>query len=120
MWITILATLIAIFGQAGTINAQWATNGNNINNTNSGNVGIGTTSPASPLEVRGNAPATDYATVRVKPTVTHGGIVLDSANDTSQVHLRFFKNGTPKWQFRAPSRKVMICVSIAGQHRQMS
>jgi hypothetical protein len=30
---------------AGEARAQWVTNGNNINNTNSGNVGIGTTTP---------------------------------------------------------------------------
>jgi hypothetical protein len=33
--------------------AQWATNGNNINNTNSGNVGVGTTTPATALDVNG-------------------------------------------------------------------
>lgn len=34
--------------------SQWTTNGNNINNTNTGNVGIGTTSPATPLHVLSN------------------------------------------------------------------
>jgi hypothetical protein len=33
--------------------AQWTTNGNNINNTNSGNVGVGTASPGSRLTVVG-------------------------------------------------------------------
>jgi hypothetical protein len=33
--------------------AQWTTNGNNINNTNSGNVGVGTPSPTSRLTVVG-------------------------------------------------------------------
>ncbi|HKV37221.1 MAG TPA: hypothetical protein VJP89_22960 [Pyrinomonadaceae bacterium] len=33
--------------------AQWATNGNDINSTNSGNVGIGTTAPAAKLHVTG-------------------------------------------------------------------
>lgn len=36
-----------------TARAQWATNGSNINNTNSGNVGVGTSSPASRLTVVG-------------------------------------------------------------------
>lgn len=67
-----------------------------------GNAGIGTTAPTAPLQVVGNEPSTDYATLRVKPTVTHGGIVIDSANDSSQAHLRFFRNGVPKWQFRVP------------------
>lgn len=33
----------------------WTTNGNNISNTNSGNVGIGTSSPVSELHVRSNS-----------------------------------------------------------------
>lgn len=34
-----------------SVRAQWTTNGNNINNTNSGNVGIGTSSPNALLEI---------------------------------------------------------------------
>ena len=33
------------------IQAQWATNGNNINNTNSGNVGVGTTTPTAKVQI---------------------------------------------------------------------
>jgi len=36
-----------------TLNSLWTANGNNIYNNNSGNVGIGTTSPAAKLEVAG-------------------------------------------------------------------
>ena len=38
---------------AATANAQWATSGSNINNTNVGNVGVGTASPATKLDVGG-------------------------------------------------------------------
>jgi hypothetical protein len=34
--------------------SQWTTNGNNINNTNTGNVGIGTTTPGGKLQVAGD------------------------------------------------------------------
>jgi hypothetical protein len=81
---------------------NWAPGADVLTLKNNGNVGIGTTNPTSPLFVTGNELSADYATLRVKPTVTHGGIVIDSANDSSQVHLRFYKNGVPKWQLRVP------------------
>ena len=34
--------------------SQWTTNGNNINNTNSGNVGVGTTTPSFKFDVVGS------------------------------------------------------------------
>ena len=51
----ILAGFVLVVLQSSTVHAQWATSGNNINNTNTGNVGIGTTSPSLPLDVRGNS-----------------------------------------------------------------
>lgn len=47
------STLIAILLSHSGIMAQWATSGSNIYNTNTGNVGIGTTTPAAKLEVFG-------------------------------------------------------------------
>lgn len=48
--LTILASsamlIVLSLLQPVTVKAQWATSGNNINNTNSGNVGVGTTNPA--------------------------------------------------------------------------
>ena len=81
--------------------SQWSNSSNNIY-FNTGIVGIGAASPAAPLFVTGNEPSIDFATLRVKPSVTHGGIVIDSATNTTQAHLRFFKNGVGKWQFRVP------------------
>ncbi len=51
---TMLFVLGVIAIQAGSAQAQWTTNGNNINNTNTGNVGIGTTSPSGKLDVQRN------------------------------------------------------------------
>jgi hypothetical protein len=53
--ITLLASLMLV--SYASI-AQWATSGNNIYNTNSGNVGIGTSTPSVKLEVNGGG-ATD-------------------------------------------------------------
>ncbi|MGH9872944.1 MAG: hypothetical protein ACRD9S_10835, partial [Pyrinomonadaceae bacterium] len=50
-----LVILVLMIAPSSTARAQWTTSGNNINNTNSGNVGIGVTSPAVQLEIRGPA-----------------------------------------------------------------
>lgn len=34
--------------------SQWTISGNNIYNSNTGNVGIGTTSPSTPLQINGS------------------------------------------------------------------
>jgi hypothetical protein len=44
-----LTILLGVFGSA---QAQWTTSGNNISNTNTGNVGVGTATPSDKLEVR--------------------------------------------------------------------
>jgi hypothetical protein len=48
-----LITTIAFLAISITCNAQWTLGPGNINNTNTGNVGIGTTSPIAKLEVDG-------------------------------------------------------------------
>jgi hypothetical protein len=50
----LVASFLLLFSFVGSsVYAQWATNGATIYNTNSGNVGIGTTDPSSLLDVRG-------------------------------------------------------------------
>ncbi len=51
--LAILFAVSIVLATAGTASAQWATNGNNINNTNTGNVGIGTSSPNQIMTVSG-------------------------------------------------------------------
>ncbi len=44
-------TILAILGIAQFSHAQWATTGNNIYSTNTGNVGIGTNNPLAKLTI---------------------------------------------------------------------
>src|SRR5262249_5096004 len=69
-WISVLFTLVVLFAYPQGVQGQWATNGNNINNTNSGNVGVGTTTPGSKLTVNTNS-ASVNATVAITPDGTN-------------------------------------------------
>ena len=46
-----LFTLMILLASPRSAHGQWTTNGNNINNSNTGNVGVGTSSPGSKLTV---------------------------------------------------------------------
>jgi hypothetical protein len=46
-------TLVLVFCAILTTSAQWTTSGSNIFNSNAGNVGIGTSSPSSKLDLQG-------------------------------------------------------------------
>jgi len=68
-----LALMISAAIPSTVLAQQWTTNGNNISNTNSGNVGIGTTIPATPLHVVSTA---DYG-LRIEASGTSGATRLD-------------------------------------------
>ena len=50
----IFCIAIMLLGLVAQTQAQWSSSGNNIYNTNTGNVGIGTQSPATQLHVMRN------------------------------------------------------------------
>src|SRR6185436_5065354 len=79
----LLVVAILLAGHFQTTQAQqWTTNGNNINNTNSGNVGIGTSSPTVKLDIVSTAATT---LMTLKP-------------DTDRiVQIGFYHGGTDKW-----------------------
>jgi hypothetical protein len=74
---------------------QWNTNGNDIHNTNSGNVGIGTTSPISKLNVV-------EGEIRISATTTNRYLVLDAVstvNIATMIALR--RDNSSRWLFGA-------------------
>jgi hypothetical protein len=91
-FLTIIFGMLA-FSAGPKAYGQWQTSGSNINNSNTGNVGIGTTSPSQKLEVNGNILATgqlqsngaDGASVSADPTIASGtdSSVVLNAKDTS-------------------------------------
>ena len=80
--------------------AQWATNGTNINNTNTGNVGVGTSAPAAKLHVSTSSAtvASDntarFEALNIGPNVSHihhginGDWYIRSARGTGKVILQ--------------------------------
>ncbi|HKP84131.1 MAG TPA: hypothetical protein VJT69_19090 [Pyrinomonadaceae bacterium] len=64
---------ILMVAYPGTANGQWTTNGNNINNTNSGNVGVGTSNPAQKLDVAGAIASSGTTVIDASRNVTNAG-----------------------------------------------
>jgi hypothetical protein len=102
-----LVALAIIVPTSSTAKAQWATNGNNINNTNSGNVGIGTAAPGVKLDVNGAAETTfstnprllNVATTNSQAANMGGGLTFSGVyTGTSQTVFAYIggvkENGT--------------------------
>jgi hypothetical protein len=86
--------------------AQWTTNGSNISNSNSGNVGIGTTSPAAKLDVTGNINVSSYlsSTLGYYMETTGDGI----NNDPGVGYLSFRSNNVDNRMVIDPNGNVGI------------
>ena len=69
---TLLTAIVAICAFTLTCSAQWTTSGTNIYNSNTGNVGIGTTNPITKLDVAVNTTATDGLFVHNLSNTTYG------------------------------------------------
>lgn len=79
-----LAALVALSAQEAQ--GQWATSGDNITNTNTGNVGIGTASPAAKLDVSGSATFSGTTTVAGR-----GIFSIDGSNNLNLSMYNHFK-----------------------------
>ena len=101
--------LSLLLWQAAEARAQWTTNGNNINNTNTGNVGVGTTAPVTIFQVR---PAAN-----VNMGFTHSGgteAVITAFNDANTATVPFVFRGTSfKFQDGAQTERFRISSGVA-------
>ncbi|HJP95464.1 MAG TPA: hypothetical protein VJ875_26185 [Pyrinomonadaceae bacterium] len=55
LWSMFFVIIGFTFASPRTVYSQWTTNGNDISNTNTGNVGVGTTAPGAKLTVSSNS-----------------------------------------------------------------
>jgi hypothetical protein len=79
------------------VNAQWTTVGTDIHNTNTGNVGIATTTPATLLDV---AKSMTEPTIRVYNAGGGGGATYQMKDFTSGADWKFKATGTGGFKIR--------------------
>lgn len=88
-------TLSIFLSMAFVTYGQWNTSGSNIYNTNSGNVGIGTQSPISKLNVFDGD-------IRINATTANRMFILDAVSTVNLATLiSIRRSGSARWQFGA-------------------
>jgi hypothetical protein len=90
--------------EAAFAQSQWTTNGNNINNTNTGNVGIGTNAPIDLLEVYRSQNAGTL--IRVDNP--------DSTSSSAYSGIAFYQNGVRRSHLVSVNDGCTGCIGGAG------
>jgi hypothetical protein len=90
-----------------SVNAQWTTSGTNIYNTNTGNVGISTTAPATLLDVARNM---TEPTIRVYNLGGAGGATYQMKDLTSGADWKFKATGTGGFKVRDQAMGLDVMV----------
>lgn len=101
--------MIACFAQAPKVSAQWTTSGNDISNTNSGNVGVGTSTPSAKLDLISTAAGT--TAVKIKGAASQTGNLLEFR--TSDNTVRSYVNPAGALFFTPAMDQVAAAITIA-------
>ena len=94
IFFTALIVSVVIGAIPARVKAQWTTNGNNINNTNSGNVGVGTSTPAQKLDVVGSIASSGTTVIDASRNITNAGTGNFSGTVTSGALNSFVANSS--------------------------
>jgi hypothetical protein len=94
---TFTITFIFLLMLAGVSEAQWSFNGTNIYNNNSGNVGIGNSTPATLMHVGKN---TTEPTIRVQNFGGAGGATYEMVDNASGADWKFKATNTGGFKIR--------------------
>ena len=101
--------MIALLGCSERAMAQWTTSGSDIYNSNTGNVGIGTSTPSAKLDLTSTAAGT--VTVKIKGAASQTGNLLEfRASDNS---LRSYVNPAGALFFNPAMDQVAAAITIA-------
>lgn len=99
---------------------QWTTSGNNISNSNTGNVGIGTTTPNALLDVNGTTilgsstqgglrvVSLDSNSVNLRPSIGNGDILISDDSGQAARGITIANGGNLGIGTAAPSQKLEV------------
>jgi hypothetical protein len=92
----ILVVAVSVLIPPSICQAQWVTNGANINNTNTGNVGIGTTTAVSKLEIAGDTTnsSAKFGTCEIQSFAINNAWLSDNIFYNAGFHYRSGGFGT--------------------------
>ena len=109
----------ALVSSSEDIKSNWTSSGNDIYNSNSGNVGIGTTSPDTTLEIAG-AHISNLGLLHLDST-DHALVSLDTSDSAKDSGLYFSEAGTPQMSmfFDGSENELVFVDNIDSSARRM-